>query len=66
MPFDDGVFQGSLQVWHGCGAAPGIVAVVAVSPTGNPLSLRIVVQAATTADLAVLDHTLQTFTVGTK
>ena len=57
---------GSIQVWHGCGAAPGVVAVVAVSPTGNPLSLRIVVQAATTADLAVLDHTLQTFTVGTK
>ena len=65
-PFDDGVFRGSLQVWHGCGAAPGVVAVVAVSPTGNPLSLRIVVQAATTADLAVIDHTLQTFTVGTK
>ena len=66
VPFDDGVFQGSLQVWHGCGAAPGVVAVVAVSPTGNPLSLRIVVQAATTADLAVIDHTLQTFTVGAK
>ena len=65
-PFDDGVFRGSIQVWHGCGAAPGVVAVVAVSPTGNPLSLRIVVQAATTADLAALDHTLQTFTVGTK
>jgi hypothetical protein len=64
--FDDGVFQGSLQVWHGCGAAPGIVAVVAVNPTGNPLSLRVVVQAATTADLAVIDHTLQTFTVGAR
>ena len=66
VPFDDGVFQGSLQVWHGCGAAPGIVAVVAVNPTGNPLSLRIVVQAATVADLAVVDHTLRTVTVGAK
>ena len=66
VPFDDGVFQGSLQVWHTCGAAPGVVAVVAVNPTGNPLSLRIVVQAATTADVAVIDHTLETFTVGAK
>jgi hypothetical protein len=66
VPFDDGVFRGSLQVWHGCGAAPGIVAVVAVNPAGNPLSMRIVVQAATTADLAVIDHTLQTFTVSAK
>jgi hypothetical protein len=64
--FDDGVFRGSLQVWHGCGAASGVVAVVAVRPAGNPLSLRVVVQAATTADLAVVDHTLETFTVGAR
>jgi hypothetical protein len=66
VPFQDGVFQGVLQVWHTCRAAPGVVAVVAVTPTGNPLSLRIVVQAATTADLAVIDHALKTFTVDTK
>ncbi len=65
-PFDDRVFRGLLQVWHGCGDAPGLVAVVAVNPAGSPLSLRIVVQADTTADLAVIDHTLQTFTVGKK
>ena len=66
VPFEDGVFQGLLQVWHTCHAAPGVVAVVAVSPTGNPLSLRVVVQAATTADLAVIDHSLETLTVHTK
>jgi hypothetical protein len=66
VPFEDGVFQGVLQVWHTCRVALGVVAVVAVTPTGNPLSLRIVVQAATTADLAVIDHALKTFTVDTK
>jgi len=62
-PYDDGLYQGQLQVWTDCGASLAGLAVIAAQPPGGEFTVRVVVQLVTEADADALDQIIQTFRV---
>jgi serine protease Do len=65
-PYDDGLYQGQLQVWYSCGGGASQVAVIAAAPPGGEFTMRVVTQAVTDADLDAFERIVQSFRVVTE
>lgn len=61
--YDDGLYLGRIQYYSACGGTEAAVVGIAASPEGGGFTAFVIVQLASEADVAVLDHIVQTFTV---
>lgn len=62
IPYNDGVFVGSMQTWTGCGGGTAATATfVAANPPDNSFTAWLFIQTVTTADQPALQHILETF-----
>ncbi|MET1002146.1 MAG: S1C family serine protease [Acidimicrobiia bacterium] len=66
VPYDDGAYAGTLEVWYDCGPAASQVAVIVAQPPGDEFTVRVVVQALTTADVEAFERIIQSFRVVTE
>jgi serine protease Do len=64
--YDDGLYQGQLQVWYNCGGGTSQIAVIAAAPPGGEFTMRVVTQAVTDADLDAFERIVQSFRVVTE
>lgn len=61
--YDDGLYQGRIQYYSACGGTEAAVVGIAAAPAEGGFTAFVIVQLASEADVAVLDHIVQTFTV---
>ena len=66
VPYDDGAYAGTLEVWYDCSGSGAQVAVIVAQPPGEEFTVRVVVQALTTADVEAFERIIQSFRVVTE
>lgn len=61
--YDDGLYQGVVRYWDGCGSGSSIVVLLAAEPADGSMLIVVLGQAQTDQDLQALDRVLATFIV---